>query len=124
MTSSDDKTVWLTGNETIMLVTDLLRDNTNRLRSNAMEMLAIQIVYTAYKNPNQWIAVSEEFVSAKLMKKCEKLFEALGYQRDRGLQMEILQHTRMFRVMVQSYDPADRRMSGYERIITPSPIIF
>lgn len=124
MTSSDGKTIWLSGNEEINLVTDLVDGNTRRPRTNAAEMLAIQLVYNAYKHPNQWILVSEEFASAKVMNKCRALFEIFDERQGHHFLMEISRTTRMLRIMVLSHDKDDSRMSGYERIITPSPIIF
>lgn len=124
MTANEsNKVVWLTGNEEIRLVTDLLEHNqfSSRPHPNAEEMLVLQFVYTAYRCPNQWFVFDTSMNPVNFLNKVRKVVMALGDSWARDVVCETVVHDQTIRVMVKNFSPEGKaqRMAGYSQIYNP-----
>lgn len=118
MTSqSENKVLYITGSETIQLVTDLVVENygSPRKHENAFELIVLQIAYVAYKFPNQWIRINEAQCSVKAVQKVKEVFRLFGDYENRTVVARSCVEADAWEIMVQHPNSQQRSMSGYTR---------
>lgn len=118
MTSQrENKVLYITGSETVQLVTDLVVDNfgSPRKHENEFELIVLQIAYVAYKFPNQWIRVNEAQCSINVAAKVKEVFRLFGDFVNNTVITRSCVDADAWEIMVQNPNTRQRSMSGYTR---------